>query len=87
MSDTKATFEAAIEAAKKLPERPDNETMLKLYSFFKQATDGDVSGPKPGFFDFVGTAKFEAWEKLQGKTSEESMQGYIDQVKRLGGEF
>jgi acyl-CoA-binding protein len=87
MSDLKSDFEAAGEAAKKLPERPDNETMLKLYSFFKQATEGDVSGPKPGFFDFVGTAKYEAWEKLKGKSSEEAMQGYVDLVRRLGGEF
>lgn len=87
MSDLKATFDAATEAAKKLPDRPDNETMLKLYSFFKQATEGDVSGPKPGFFDFVGTAKYEAWEKLKGKSSDEAMQGYVDLVRRLGGEF
>ncbi|MCB1642765.1 MAG: acyl-CoA-binding protein, partial [Xanthomonadales bacterium] len=44
MSDLKSTFDAAGEAAKKLPERPDNETMLKLYSYYKQATEGDVSG-------------------------------------------
>ena len=87
MSDLKSTFDAAGEAGKKLPERPDNETMLKLYSYYKQATEGDVSGPKPGFFDFVGTAKYEAWEKLKGQSSDEAMQGYVDLVRRLGGEF
>lgn len=87
MSDLKAQFEAATEAAKQLPERPDNDTMLKLYSHFKQATEGDVSGPKPGFFDFVGTAKYEAWEKLKGVGSEDAMKKYVDLVKRLGGTF
>jgi acyl-CoA-binding protein len=87
MSDLDRQFQAATEAAKQLPERPDNDTMLKLYSAFKQATEGDVSGPKPGFFDFVGTAKYEAWEKLKGMSADEAKRKYIDLVKRLGGQF
>jgi len=47
--------------------------------------EGDVSGPKPGFFDFVGTAKYEAWGKLKGTRSEDAMQKYVDLVKKLGG--
>ena len=66
MSDLKARFEKAAEDVKKLPERPDNDTLLKLYALYKQGSEGDVSGPKPGFFDFVGTAKYEAWAKLKG---------------------
>ena len=87
MSDLKSDFEAAGEAAKKLPERPDNETMLKLYSFFKQATEGDVSGPKPGFFDFVGSAKYEAWENLRGTSQAEARRQYVELVRKLGGSF
>lgn len=87
MSDLKTQFDAATEAAKQLPERPDNDTMLRLYGHFKQATEGDVSGPKPGFFDFVGTAKYEAWEKLKGISSDDAMKKYVDLVKRLGGKF
>src|SRR5215467_5491546 len=85
MSDLKARFEKAAEDVKKLPERPDNDTLLKLYALYKQGSEGDVSGPKPGFFDFVGTAKYEAWAKLKGTKSDEAMQKYIDLVKRLGG--
>ena len=66
-------------------ERPDNDTLLKLYALFKQGSEGDVSGPKPGFFDFVGTAKYEAWAKLKGMKSDEAMQKYVDLVKKLGG--
>ena len=85
MSDLKTQFDAATEAAKQLPERPDNDTMLKLYGHFKQSTEGDVSGPKPGFFDFVGTAKYEAWGKLKGMAGDEAMKKYVDLVKKLRG--
>jgi acyl-CoA-binding protein len=85
MADLKAKFEKAGEDVKKLKERPDNDTLLKLYALFKQGSDGDVSGPKPGFFDFVGTAKYEAWAKLKGTKAEDAMQKYVDLVKKLGG--
>jgi acyl-CoA-binding protein len=85
MADLKARFEKAAEDVKKLSERPDNDTLLKLYALYKQGSDGDVSGPKPGFFDFVGTAKYEAWAKLKGTKSDDAMQKYVDLVKKLGG--
>src|ERR1051326_864055 len=85
MSDLKAKFEQAAENVKKLAERPDNDTLLKLYALYKQGSEGDVSGPKPGFFDFVGTAKYAAWGKLKGTKSDEAMQKYVDLVKKLGG--
>lgn len=83
MSKLQASFEKAAEDIKKLPERPDNDTLLKLYALYKQGADGDASGPKPGFFDFVGTAKYEAWAKLKGTSREEAMQKYIDLVAKL----
>jgi acyl-CoA-binding protein len=85
MSDLTTKFEAAAQKAMNLPERPDNDTLLKLYALYKQGSAGDVSGPKPGFFDFVGTAKYEAWAKLKGTKPDEAMQKYIDLVKKLGG--
>lgn len=85
MSDLKTQFEAASEAVKNLPERPDNNMLLQLYAYYKQGTEGDVSGAKPGFFDFKGLAKYEAWEKIKGTGSEDAMKKYIDIVKRLGG--
>lgn len=85
MSDLKAKFNQAAEDVKKLAERPDNDTLLKLYALYKQGSEGDVCGPKPGFFDFVGTAKYEAWAKLKGMKAEEAMQKYIDLVKKLTG--
>ncbi|TDR37378.1 acyl-CoA-binding protein [Tahibacter aquaticus] len=85
MSDLTSKFEEAAKKAMNLPERPDNDTLLKLYALYKQGSSGDVSGPKPGFFDFVGTAKYEAWAKLKGTKAEEAMQKYVDLVKKLGG--
>ena len=83
MSDLQSRFEQAAKDVHSLPERPDNETLLRLYAFYKQASEGDVSGPKPGFFDFVGTAKYEAWAKLKGTASDDAKQKYIDLVKKL----
>ncbi len=64
--DLKAKFEAAAAAAKQTKKKPDNATLLKLYSYYKQATEGDVKGDRPGGFDFVGGAKYDAWSKLKG---------------------
>ena len=87
MNDTRVMFEKAVEAAKSLPERPDNDTLLKLYALFKQGSSGDVSGDKPGFFDFVGVAKYESWEKLRGTSVADAQSRYIELVRKLGGEI
>jgi diazepam-binding inhibitor (GABA receptor modulating acyl-CoA-binding protein) len=81
--DIKAQFEAAAEAAKKTKRKPDNATLLKLYSYYKQATEGDVTGARPGGFDFVGGAKHDAWSKLKGTSRDEAMLNYIKQVEKL----
>ena len=84
--DLKATFQAATVAAKQTKKKPDNATLLKLYSYYKQASEGDVSGDRPGGFDFVGGAKYDAWSKLKGMSKDEAMQNYIKQVEKLNRE-
>lgn len=86
MSDENDLFEQASSAAKALPDRPDNETLLKLYALYKQGSEGDVSGEKPGFFDFVGVAKYEAWEGLRGTSKEQAREKYVNLVRKLGGD-
>jgi acyl-CoA-binding protein len=81
--DLKARFETAAAAAKKTKKKPDNATLLKLYSYYKQATDGDVKGDRPGGFDFVGGAKYDAWAKLKGTSADEAMTNYVKQVDKL----
>lgn len=85
MADLKQQFEKAAKDILSLTDRPDNDTMLRLYGLYKQGSEGDVKGAKPGFFDFVGTAKYEAWEKMKGTAPEQAMQKYIDLVKKLVG--
>ena len=87
MTEDSVNFEKAAVAAKSLPERPDDQTMLRLYALFKQGSNGDVQGTKPGFFDFVGAAKYEAWERLQGTSQEDARRQYVELVKKLGGSF
>ena len=84
-NDLKSKFEAAAAASKTLKDRPDNDTLLKLYSLYKQATDGDVSGKRPGMLDMVGRAKYDAWAALQGTPAEAAMKDYVALVKKLGG--
>lgn len=85
MSEQTAQFEAAAAEAQKLPKKPDNEILLKLYSLYKQATAGNVSGARPGFTDIVGQAKYTAWAKLKGMSKEDAMKAYISLVAKLKG--
>lgn len=85
MTDLNSRFEKASIAAKSLPSRPDNDTMLQLYAMYKQGSAGDVSGNKPGMFDFVGVAKYEAWNRLKGVSQDDARNQYIDLVTKLGG--
>lgn len=75
-------FEAAITKARGLSNQ-SNETLLDLYGLYKQATEGNVTGEAPSGFDFRGAAKYAAWEKRRGMTSDQAMQAYVDLVDRL----
>ena len=83
MADIKAAFEKAVADSKTLAEKPDNMTLLKIYSLYKQASAGDVEGKRPGFTDMVARAKFDAWAALKGKTADEAMQEYVDLIESL----
>ena len=85
MTEINSQFEQAAVAAKSLPTRPDNDTLLQLYALFKQGSAGDVSGEKPGFFDFVAVAKYEAWERCKGLSQDDARNRYIELVSKLGG--
>lgn len=83
MSDLKPLFEAAVANSSKLAERPDNATLLRIYGLYKQATQGDVQGAKPGFSDLVGRAKWDAWNQQKGANTDTAMQAYIDLIESL----
>lgn len=83
MSDLSSLFQKAAAEAQNLAKRPDNETMLKLYALYKQATQGDVTGKRPGMMDMVGRAKFDAWSSQKGLSTDQAKQAYIDLVEAL----
>jgi acyl-CoA-binding protein len=83
MPDLKTTFETAQKDVQGLKKRPSDEDMLRLYSLYKQATAGDATGDRPGAFDFVARAKYDAWAKLKGTSPDKAMQSYVDLVARL----
>jgi diazepam-binding inhibitor (GABA receptor modulating acyl-CoA-binding protein) len=81
---TKEIFEQAIADSKQLASRPDNDTLLKLYSLYKQATDGDAPDEGPSNpFDYVGKAKYNAWEAIKGLSADDAMSRYVAVVEGL----
>lgn len=84
--ELKEQFEQAASESKMLPSKPDNETLLQLYSLYKQGSIGDINTEPPSNpFDFVAKAKYDAWEGLKGKSNEAAMTEYIELIKKLKG--
>jgi len=80
----KEQFENAVKDSKNLSDRPSNETLLQLYSLYKQSIEGDNNTEPPSNpFDFVAKAKYEAWSELRGKSSEAAMAEYVSLVNKL----
>lgn len=76
-------FDEAVKSSKNLTQRPSNDVLLKIYSLFKQATEGDINGDRPGGFDFKAVAKYNAWEKLKGESKENCMAEYVALIESL----
>jgi acyl-CoA-binding protein len=83
MSDIRKRFDAAVSAVKSLSNEPSTGELLELYALYKQATVGDVSGPRPGAFDVRARAKHDAWAKAKGLKTEDAMARYVALVARL----
>jgi acyl-CoA-binding protein len=84
MSTTlEAQFKQAAADAQQLTERPSTADLLKLYSLYKQATEGDIQGERPGMMDIKARAKYDAWAAIAGMPAEEAMQDYVDLVESL----
>jgi diazepam-binding inhibitor (GABA receptor modulating acyl-CoA-binding protein) len=81
--ELKENFDKAVIESKQISSRPDNETLLQLYSLYKQATEGDINSDPPGMFDFVAKAKYDAWTKLKGTSADDAMHQYIAVVDGL----
>lgn len=81
--DLRQRFEAAKARLGTLTSPPDQLTMLTLYALFKQATEGDVTGRRPGPTKLVERAKFDERHKIKGMTLDDAMERYIATVDRL----
>lgn len=78
-------FEDAQKRVKSLSSAPSNDKLLELYALYKQATEGDVSGSRPGMLDVKGRAKFDAWAGKKGTAKDKAMEAYVALVNRLAG--
>lgn len=76
-------FERAQVEAKQLAKRPGNDVLLQLYALYKQGTQGDASGGRPGVFDLVGRAKYDAWKGLAGTAEQDAQRRYVELVQKL----
>ena len=83
IDEMNAEFNNAVTRSRELTSRPSNEDLLQLYALYKQATEGDVTGERPGGFDFKAIAKYDAWAEVKGKSKEDAMKDYIALVERL----
>ena len=85
--DLQQEFDKAVARSKELTKRPSNEELLKLYALYKQGTNGDVTGDRPGGFDFKAIAKYDAWADQKGKSRESAMDEYIRFVQTLHDQY
>jgi len=81
---SQAQFDKAVEIVQSLPKdgpiKPNQEDQLYFYSYYKQATIGDVNTQRPGLLDFVGKAKWDAWKKVEGTSKEEAQKKYVERL-------
>lgn len=81
---TAEELEAAVKRVNMLSKAPSTSEMLELYGLYKQATQGDVSGSRPGMLDPKGRAKFDAWSARKGMSKDAAREQYVALAKRLG---
>ena len=85
--DLTEQFQSAVDRSRSIPQKPANDELLRLYALFKQASEGDNEGERPGGFDFKGAAKHDAWMELKGKDGESCMNEYIQLVDDLHSKY
>lgn len=81
--DLENEFKQAVDLSSSITQKPTNEELLKLYSLYKQISEGDITGERPGGFDFKGAAKYDAWQELKGRDKTQCMNEYIQLVNSL----
>ncbi|KAG9014033.1 hypothetical protein FRB94_000230 [Tulasnella sp. JGI-2019a] len=82
-----AKFEKAVSIVNSLPSdgpiQTNNDQKLKFYSLYKQASVGDCDTTRPGFMDFTGKAKWDAWNARKGTSKETAQEEYVELLKDI----
>ncbi|KAF9475919.1 ACBP-domain-containing protein [Pholiota conissans] len=82
-----AQFDRAVEIVQSLPKtgpiQTDYEEKLTMYSLFKQATVGNVKSPRPGIWDMLGRAKWDAWAKHKDLDPYEAKWLYVEALLKV----
>ena len=76
-------FEIAIVEVKKLPTKPKQEDLLKLYGLYKQSTVGVCNIEKPWSVQIEASLKWNAWNDVSSLTTNQAMTTYIMLVNKL----
>ncbi|XP_053178391.1 acyl-CoA-binding domain-containing protein 6 [Scomber japonicus] len=79
-------FECAADRVGSLVQTASRDQLLYLYARYKQVKVGKCNTAKPGFFDFEGQRKWQAWKQLGDMEAEQAMQEYISCVNVLDPE-
>ena len=78
---TEEQFQSAVKVIRSLPKngpfKPTDDLRLQFYGLYKQATEGPNKTSKPAFYDLVGKAKWEAWNKVAELSAKEAMDRYV----------
>lgn len=84
-SDTslKEEFTSLAEKIKKSGKNLDNETLLKLYGYYKQGTIGDCNIECPAFWKINEKLKWGAWDEHRGTKKKHAMKKYIKLVNKI----
>lgn len=56
----------------------DDQTRLKFYAYYKQATQGDIQTSRPFMFQFVERQKWDAWNNVKQMDQNVAKQAYIN---------
>ncbi|EDW03092.1 acyl-CoA-binding domain-containing protein 5 [Drosophila grimshawi] len=87
MASIEERFQAAVNVIKGLPKngpyQPSTSMMLKFYGLFKQASEGGCAQKKPPFWDVVGRAKWDAWNRNRELSKEQAMQRYVEGLQEI----
>lgn len=91
MTDLQTQFNEAVEKVRSAPEdgefKPSNEYKLRMYALYRQATNGDVAGKRPGMLNVIERAKYDAWADTKGMSQDDAMQAYIDEVNKVEAQY